>query len=1080
MNIQRFLGATALVGVLSALPAVVQAQTAPAPSTAAAPQTDPQTDPNASGQDEGGEIVITGSRIAQPGLESPIPITSLTGEQLSNTGRVSAGDVLNDLPALASTFSQQNSTRFLGTSGLNLLDLRGLGTQRTLVLVNGRRHVGADILNNAVSPDVNTFPTDLIDRVEVVTGGNSAVYGSDAIAGVVNFVLKDHFEGVQIRGQGAISQYGDAGAYYGSILAGKNFAEGRGNIAIDLEYARQNSLYASDRPYLQHANGFVTVDTDPAGVAPGQTLPGYDGNPDAVFMKDVRPLTISNNGNVLFGATTGPGIGRCGAGPNGTPTAPSYYVCPYIFQANGSLVPQTGSRVGLGPNGSMLGGNGDTLREGQLVQIQPQLERYSANLIGHFEISPAIVPFVEASFVRTNSLGQGASGPAFIQGTTLGDPAVFDPRLAGLVNNFNRETPRLDNPFLSAQARGVITQQLLLSNPAAVVTDATQFTLRKNLLDVGVRTEQAQRDTYRIVGGVRGTFNGDWKYELSANYGEFDEKTKVLGNLNAQRFLLAMDAVRDPASGQIVCRSKIDPRAAIGYVDTTGAADGSGYLAANNPILQQDIAACQPINLFGNGNVSQAAKNYVQTDTTSVGKITQLDIMGYVAGDTSGFFNLPGGPLAFSVGGEYRRETNFFKEDPLVSAGYTFYNAIQEFNPPSFEVKEAYGEVRVPILKDTPFFKILELGAAGRVADYKGATGTVYAYNFSGVWAPIQDIKFRANFARSVRAPNLSELYSPNSQNFATVVDPCSARNIGTGSQFRAANCAAAGIPASYDYVYTESLDLVSGGNPNLKAEKSNSYTYGVILEPRWIPGLSLSVDYYNIKVNNVISSVAAQQILNLCYDSPSLNNQFCPLFQRAGASGGPNGEQQFRVIEGSLLQSTLNFASLKTRGIDTELDYRRNFGGLNFATKVIWTHQLENVSFTNPDDLSFGDTVLGELGQPKDAFNWNVDLKTGPFSINYQFRYLGHMLNTAYENVYSFEGRPAQNADALSENWFPSVTYMDIRFGIDIQKGSSFYFGIDNLTDTQPPFSSTAIGGGSGIYDAIGRRFYAGFKANF
>ena len=211
------------------------------------------------------EVVVTGSRIARPNLESPVPVTTISSEELFQTGTTSVGDLLNDLPALRSTFSQSNSSRFLGTTGLNLLDLRGLGTQRTLVLVNGRRHVGADILSNAVSPDVNTFPTDLIDRIDVVTGGNSAVYGSDAIAGVVNFVLKKDFTGLQFRGQAGTSDEGDAGNYYGSILGGTNFMDDRGNIAFNFEFAKQDAWFASQRDAYDNQAGFVVVDSDPSG-----------------------------------------------------------------------------------------------------------------------------------------------------------------------------------------------------------------------------------------------------------------------------------------------------------------------------------------------------------------------------------------------------------------------------------------------------------------------------------------------------------------------------------------------------------------------------------------------------------------------------------------------------------------------------------------------------------------------------------------------------------------------------------------------------------------------------------------------
>src|SRR6476661_3687876 len=198
-------------------------------------------------------ITVTGTRIRRPNLESPLPVTSVGGEEFFQTGDVSIGDKLADLPSIASTFTQANSTRFLGTAGLNLLDLRDLGTARTLVLANGRRHVGGDVLSSGVSVDVNTIPTDLIDRVDVVTGGNSAVYGSDAIAGVVNFVLKDHFEGMQLRAQSGFSTYGDAASYFISGLVGRNFADGRGNIAVNLEYARRDQAWGEQRPWLHTA-----------------------------------------------------------------------------------------------------------------------------------------------------------------------------------------------------------------------------------------------------------------------------------------------------------------------------------------------------------------------------------------------------------------------------------------------------------------------------------------------------------------------------------------------------------------------------------------------------------------------------------------------------------------------------------------------------------------------------------------------------------------------------------------------------------------------------------------------------------
>src|SRR6476661_6762499 len=381
-------------------------------------------------------ITVTGTRIRRPNLESPLPVTSVGGEQFFETGDVSVGDKLAELPQIASTFTQANSTRFLGTGGLNLLDLRHLGTARTLVLVNGRRHVGGDVLSSGVSVDVNTIPADLIDRVDVVTGGNSAVYGSDAIAGVVNFVLKTDYEGIQLRGQGGTSRYGDANSYFISGLVGKNFAGGRGNVAVNVEYARRDNTFGAHRSWLR--NALVTVDEDD----------GSNGIPDNRLFRDVRSALFSNTGTVRFAPASALGLGGtfgCGTGSNGID-----YNCPYIFQPNGDLVPQTGEHIGVGPTGSFLGGNGEGFTSGHQIQVTPQLDRYNISMVGHFEISPALVPFVEGTFSRTDSVSQGGSGPAFISGGALNDAAAF------LAHGGNREQLRIDNPFLSTQAHATI------------------------------------------------------------------------------------------------------------------------------------------------------------------------------------------------------------------------------------------------------------------------------------------------------------------------------------------------------------------------------------------------------------------------------------------------------------------------------------------------------------------------------------------------------------------------------------------------------------------------------------------------
>lgn len=1056
----QFLGGAALRSIAAATLIAGLASTAHAQEVEEEKQQEAQAPGEATSEQEaesntqasaGDEIVVTGSRIRRPNLDSTVPVTSVGGEEFFETGNVSVGDALNDLPALRSTLGQSNSTQFLGTAGLNLLDLRGLGTQRTLVLVNGRRHVPGDVLFNANSPDVNTIPTDLIERVDVVTGGNSAIYGSDAIAGVVNFVLKRDFDGLQLRGQGGISKYGDAGAYYASLLAGRNFADGRGNVAINAEYARQNDYYGSGRPNLRQTNGFVAVDTDPATAENGS-----DGNPDSVFFRDIRNALYSNAGTFL------PFTG-------GSP----FPFTPYIFNSDGTLAPQTGLRVGRGSFGSFIGGNGDNFRSGTQFGLSPALDRYSINLVGHFEVSSALVPFVEAKYSRTDSLGN-ASGPFFTGAT-----------------GSSREIFRTTNAFLNPQARTTIQNLYgdyysdLNGNGVKEyyqgeytggngINDADEFgfSILKNAVDLGNREERGKRETYRVVAGIRGDFGANLNYELSANYGEHRERTLINGNVNLQRYLLAIDAVQAP-NGQIVCRAQIDPTARVPFENALDSTFAQQQLA-------NDVASCVPVNLFGSGNITQAARDYLLTNSVARSKLTQFDVTGFVSGNTGSFFNLPGGPVGFAVGGEYRRETAFYDQDEFTQTGLSFYNAIPEWDSPAFEVKEAFAELRFPILKNAPFFEELTASLAGRVSDYRGATGTVYAYNAGLDWAPVRDLRFRGNYSRAVRAPNLSDFSFPLSQNFAFVNDPCSLSNNPTAQILE--NCRAAGVPEGFDFQYDSTIGFLSGGNPNLREEKSDSYTVGAVIQPRFLPGFSASIDYYDITVKNVITSLSAQTVVTSCYDQESIDNQFCQQFARfTGTGRGPAGEIPGQILEGSLQVVPLNFAKLKVRGIDAEVAYRRDLGSIGrFNGRLIYTRSLESASFLNPLDPERGNTNNGELGNPKDAFNLDLNLERGAVTFGYELRYLGKMTIGPYENYFSYQGRPPENQDAFDRRFYPETFYHDARIGIDAGRNFNFYVGVDNILNTNPPLGLSGIGDGSGIYSNRGRFFYSGFVAKF
>jgi outer membrane receptor protein involved in Fe transport len=718
--------------------------------------------------------------------------------------------------------------------------------------------------------------------------------------------------------------------------------------------------------------------------------------------------------------------------------------------------------------------------------VLPFLERYNVNLLAHYEFSEALEVFVEAKANRVNALGNNA-GPSFIQGQVT----AFD----------FRERPRLDNPFLNPADRTTLANLILASGfePRLVsrvaLTQATRdqiaagtfrFDLARTLLDVGIRDEEFQRDTFRVVAGLRGTFNGDWGYELSANYGKFEQETTTSGFIDRQRFVLAMDAGRNPATGQIQCRSQFDPAAAIPIQRTD--AVSLAIAAQNAARLSADIAACRPYNPFGAADNREAINYFSRTFTAEAG-LDQLIFSGFVSGDSSQLFELPGGPISFALGAEYRREEAFYTQDPFVTQGFTNGVSIPPFEPEPFQVKEAFAEVRVPILRDLPFFEELTLSAAGRVADYEGSVGVVYSYNAGVDYAPVRDVRFRANYSRAVRAPNVSETAFPLVPNFAPgFTDPCNT-NLIVNNPNRTKNCTAdvgaANLPNLQPITF--SLPIVSGSNPNLIEETSDSYTVGAVIQPRFIPGFSLSVDYYKITVNDIIASVGAQGIVNSCYDLPDLNNIFCQQFTRfKGPGTGPNGELPGALLGNSLINAPLNFARREREGIDVNLAYRTNISeDVRFDTNFIYTHNITISNFQSATNPQFANFIIGELGDPIDEFRWDVDLTYREFTFGYRLRFIGAQTIGAFEDINPSNGASPANLDVFAAERYPVITYSDLRFewNIDGNGGITddfrFYVGVDNVLNQQAPFGLTSTGT-SAIYEFRGRNYYAGIRARF
>jgi outer membrane receptor protein involved in Fe transport len=982
--------------------------------------------PAAAAVDEA-DIIVTGSRIKRDvNIGSPIPVTAISADQLVQGTSSSLGDALNNLPSLRSTYSLGNSSRFIGTAGVNFLDLRGLGTNRTLVLINGRRQVGS--LQGSGEVDINTISEALLERVEVTTGGASAVYGSDAVSGVVNFITKRNFDGLAFSVDGGGATEGGARKAAWSFTGGKNFSEGRGNIAASVEYDYRQNLRFDQRDFSRNNDQFVS---NPANINTAN-----DDIPDSIFVRNTHSIAFSDGGTV------------CQAGNCRT-------LGVFRFRPDGSLTPaDLGTRdfrrrVNGVTNGNRLTEGGDGSNFNRTEELLPETRRYSANILLNYEFSPAFKFSGEGKFVRT--LAKSFSGgPAF---NGLGNPI----------------TASLDNPYLTPQAIG--TLQTIF--PGIGPTDS--FTFQRNNVDFGSRGEEDTRDLYRFSGAFSGDITPHLNYELSYTYSESKLKLKSLNNRVEQRFVNAVDAVRDVAGvlgtpGAIVCRSTL--------------------AAGNRNTGDFDVDKCVPVNIFGEGNPDPGAVSFINTTSQTRNTLQQHVVTGFLSGDTGGFFKLPGGPVGLVAGFEYRKDTSKFEVPTslngvpgdttginLLRDGLTFLNALQDESG-SVKVFEGFGEISLPLLKDTPFAKELSVDAAIRVAHYSNKNvGTVYAWKVGGQYAPIRDIRLRVNYAQSVRAPGVTELFGPTVQNFFSVTDPCDVENIGSGTATRAANCAALGIPAGFVSDLTATPEGTSGGNPDLRAETSRSFTAGVLIQPRFIPGLSLSADYYSIRIDKAISSVAGQDIIDQCVDAATINNAFCPLVTRAGAGNANIAQYNIAFIR----QRALNFVSLVAKGIDFELNYRKDLGRFG---KI----ELRNLAtlVTRRDDFPFiaeptrPDQFLQELGDPKFQSNFSLNWTKNEWEIDYQLRFIGDQLLVNAEDVFTVGGLPPENPDAQDILRTGTTFYHDIKLAYNFNKGSSFYVSVDNVFNKKPPFGLTGTGGGSAIFDNIGRYVQLGLKAKF
>ncbi|MDE8652617.1 TonB-dependent receptor plug domain-containing protein [Novosphingobium album (ex Liu et al. 2023)] len=938
-------------------------------------------------------IIVTGSRIARPEVDAVNPVVAITSQDILDSGTTNVTDYLKTLPALAGSLSSYNNSgdrAGIGYTGLNLLDLRNLGYDRTLVLVDGRRHVAA--VDGLQSVDINTIPNDLIERVEVLTGGASAIYGADGVSGVVNFIQKKDFEGVTARVQGGISDKGDAGQRLFALTAGHNFADGRGNFAIAYEHGEEDRLTAQDRKRFQGTNrvGFYLNPDDTETGAQNN-----DGIPDYIPLNDIRYFDTSRAGGIDVDFDGMPDF----YGAEGLPYDPGRFI-PSFYQQGGS--------------GTLVSDYGNDLL--------PQIRRDVVNAIAHFDFSDALTLYAEAKYANTKSYSVGQ--PSF-------DYYLFIPE---------------DNPYIPEAVRSH-----MIEGNGGVLVNRDNF-------DLGRRGEDITRETIRTVIGAKGDIAPNLSYDVSYVFGRAKITNHYVDDILTDRFYAAIDAVRGP-DGAITCRVNLDP--------TWTPTQPNNYTRSEIPPTTFQPGQCLPFNLFGDGVASQAAIDWVKTDTTDRSRLTQHVVSGAITGNTGSYFELPGGPIGFALGGEYRKESSSFIADPLAQQGLTFTNVLGNTKG-NFDVWEVFAEVNVPILADRPFFKRLEINGAFRYSDYS-TIGTTNAWKVGGDWAPVDDISFRGTYSKAVRAPNISELFGAQSETFEFINDPCDEAYLQNGTQYRVDNCVAllSGLgvadPSTYSDTRSVNISGFQGGNPNIREETAKTWTAGVVLKPRFIPGLIVTADWYDIRIKNAINTVTPEKVAELCVDQATLDNQYCDAIVRQNGGDNAGFITSFNV-------GPLNVANFKTAGLDVMIDYRlRTDKAGTFTVHAVgnYLHKQTYVPIPGADPVNDAYYIAGS---PKFLVTTDLGWEKGKFGLNWRINYASKLYRYSRQDT-------ANNPDIVAPEYLKLNERFshDVSFNVDVNDQFEIYGGVNNVFNQKPD-----LGALNTPISAVGRFMFMGARVKF
>ncbi len=919
------------------------------------------------------EIVVTGSRIVRNDLTANSPIAIFDAEQMQFQGTTNVEEFLRDMPQFVAGVGSNSNN---GNDGSATVDLRNLGEERTLVLVDGKRFVPYDYQGYV---DLGMIPASLIERVEVITGGASAVYGSDAVGGVVNFIMKKNFEGIEVDASYGITGESDGVRKDMNLTLGGDIADGRGNIVLNVGYTDQEAVTQGDRD-------FSLFSLDDA-LQPGGSLT----TPWGTLIGNFPSVDAAGNGFVQFAR-----------------------------DGSGDIVPTT-----------------DNFNFNPFNLLQAPQEKWTGTMIASIDVTDDIQAFARGSFAN-NQIN-----------TIIAPTGTFF--FPFLVNT--------NNPFLSAQGQAVFAAaDAAEANPATAGDGFVNIALGRRLTELGTRDSLYENTAYQFVAGLNGQLADKYNWELFAQRGRTSRTQNFINDANYTAAQQAIQAVQNP----------------------------DGTISCINP-----AGGCAPANFFGENTLSPAAANFIRLNLNENNKTEQTIYGGSITGDVPVTFPGASNPMAFAVGFEYREETGLNLPDQNYSSGNTIGFGSSSPVDASIEITEFFAEFALPIFEDTAVGS-MTLEAGVRVADYDnevlgfdGKSFSNTSWKINGEWAPVEAIRLRGGFQKSVRAPTLREIGLPRTPSTGDLSsDPCEGTNP-VGNAELTALCIATGVPAASIGTVTSiiagQINNFVGGNPILEPEEADSYTLGIVLTPESWP-VTVALDYYQIEIENAIQQVSEQNIVNACYNvEQDANARFCSLISRSTLNGSLSGGTTVGVDV-----SLINAASLEASGVDLTVDYGLdldNWGALdfNFSAVHVIKNERQQASFFRIDDCVglAGNTCTA----PDPEWRWvqNTRWDKGPLTVNLRWQYLSEITNDSIV----LDG---VSPSAFGRPTFGSFSYFDLAGSYRFNDTLTLRAGIYNLLDKQPPIVGNDYGGtleNSGntypaTYDPLGRSFSIGVNAAF